>query len=222
MLSATVQAAAQDGRLRGIIDLTVDKVEFEALSDESKRQVADDLGVPVETVVSLLENSDRRIVLSVPLSGTVAAPEFDVSDAMGQAVGGVFAAIFPPAIIANLISKGSGGDVELNPIVFQPGSTDLDQDGRDLVDQIAALLIERPKIGIVVCGRVTAADLSVKDQAGNPKQSESELIGLADRRTVAVRNYLSEQRSVPVDRVGECRAKVLLDDQGPPRVDWSI
>ena len=54
------------------------------------------IGIQADTAVGLLKDAEGRIELTIPVSGTVDAPEADVGDAVNRAVVGVLAAVFPP------------------------------------------------------------------------------------------------------------------------------
>ena len=172
LMWAKADATARDGQLEGQVDLTIDKLRLEEFSDQDKRRVAEDLGIPVELVVKLIENSDQEIVLTVPLS----ARRRHRSLASVMRSERLSAAPWPQSSRrTSLLTCSPAGRTAMPSSrlsFFHPGSIDLDEDGRRLVDQIAALLTERPELEIIVCGRVTAADLTDGRQAG---MSESEL-----------------------------------------------
>ena len=157
----TVEAAGKaDARtLEGQADIDLLGVAFEPLSAEDAQRLSENVGAPIETVVGLLEDDEGRIKLTLPVGGTVAEPEVDLSEAIGKAVGGVLSQLFPPTAIAGMLSDlGSGGGL-FPPVVFAPNSDALDEAGRADTDDVVALLNERPKLSIRVCGRATKADL---------------------------------------------------------------
>jgi len=157
----TVEAAgkADAGTLEGQADIDLLGVAFEPLSAEDAQRLSENVGAPIETVVGLLEDDEGRIKLTLPVGGTVAEPEVDLSEAIGKAVGGVLSQLFPPTAIAGMLSDlGSGGGL-FPPVVFAPNSDALDEAGRADTDDVVALLNERPKLSIRVCGRATKADL---------------------------------------------------------------
>jgi len=180
----TVEAAGKAiaGALEGKADVDLLGVAFEPLSAEGAERLSENVGAPIETIVGLLEDGEGRIKLTLPVGGTVAEPEVDLSEAIGKAVGGVLSQLFPPTAIAGMLSDlGSGGGL-FPPVVFAPNSDALDEAGRADTDDLVALLSERPKLSIKVCGRATKADLdahvaAVMEQAAKELANEKPAAG---------------------------------------------
>jgi len=141
------------------------------------------------------------------------------------------------------VAKGTAPG--LAPIEFAPGSAAIDETGRNLLDGVAALLVERPKLSLRVCGRSTDADLQTYSKAGaapapptketkggtggaevkpavDPAQAKQALNELAVERQRGVRRYLIQEKGADVNRIPECRATFDADDQGSPRVEISL
>jgi len=89
---ATAKQSVLDGRL----DVNLRNLELGSLSPEDAKKLAGAVGMPVQTAVGLLQDSDKNIKLKVPVSGTVNDPEIDLSDAVRKAVGGALTSLFPP------------------------------------------------------------------------------------------------------------------------------
>ncbi|WP_460019855.1 DUF748 domain-containing protein [Magnetospira thiophila] len=168
-LTANGSGKVEGGILDGKLDLQLDKLAFTPLSEEDRKRLSDQVGMPVETVVGLLEDSDGRIKLTLPVKGDLAAPEFDLSDAINQAVGGaiqaaaggLFKVLFPPAALISLIIESENGGVSFKPVVFDAGSAKLSATVITHGDNLALVLQERPKLSIRLCGRATGADFKV-------------------------------------------------------------
>jgi len=200
------------------------------------------VGVPLETAVGLLQDDDGRILLKLPVSGTLSKPDVDISSAVDKAIGGALKKTFPPAMVASLLSgvaKGTGPAFE--PIEFMPGSAELSEAGKSYADAVAEFLAERPKLSLRVCGRSTAPDMKrlmadtesaegSKGEAGQSEakpvldsaQAEQVLVELAVERKQAVRRYLIQEKGADVKRVHECRSTFEAADQGSPRVEISL
>jgi|GEM_PF-3216610 len=158
-LTVEVAGKAAAGVLEGQADVDLLGVAFEPLSAEDAERLSENIGAPIETVVGLLEDGEGRIKLTLPVSGTVAEPEVDLSEAVAKAVGGVLSQLFPPTAIAGMLSDlGSGGGM-FPPVVFAPNWDVLDEAGRTDTAELVNLLTERPKLSIKVCGRATKTDL---------------------------------------------------------------
>lgn len=174
-LTAASRAAAEEGRLDSSVDLTFDRLAFSPLSAEDAEQLSAAVGMPVSTVVGLLQDGDGRIKLTLPVGGTLEDPQVDLSQAIGKAMGGALAAVFPPTALASLLSKVGEGGVAFNPIPFPPGLAELPDDSRSMADNLARLLDERPRLTLRVCGRGVAADYeALTSSAAEQRQQAAE------------------------------------------------
>ena len=240
-LSLDVTAAADAGNLKGLLDLTLRDLGFSTLSQADAERLSAAVGVPIETIVGLLQDDQGRIRLSLPISGNLANPAFDPSDAIRQALAGALqAAILAPFHLAfapvALIAKvaGGGGDkVALQPIPFPAGVARLDGTAQDMATGLVRVLQERDKLKIKVCGRATASDLTAALRADGAPESgpgrdaaaerlAPELWSLAGERTARVRDALITGGSIKARQVGECRILYDPTDTGPPRVDVTL
>ena len=66
--------------------LELDDLAFQPLSPEDAERLSGTVGVPLETAVNLLQDSEGRIKLKLPVSGPVNQPEVDVSSAVNKAI----------------------------------------------------------------------------------------------------------------------------------------
>jgi peptidoglycan hydrolase-like protein with peptidoglycan-binding domain len=159
-LDTKVEGLAKRGVLQGEIQLDLAHMDFKPLDKEDAARIADQMGgVPLETAVSLLQDDDGRIDLTLPLSGTLNKPDVDISSAVTKAIGGVLKKVFPPTLALSMLSKiGKGGGASFEPVEFAPGSAELDDTSRQYLDSVVAFLNEHPKLSLKVCGRATALD----------------------------------------------------------------
>jgi hypothetical protein len=240
-LSLDVNAAADAGNLKGLLDLTLRDLAFSALSPEDAQRLSASVGVPIETIVGLLQDDQGRIRLSLPISGDLANPAFDPTDAIRQALTGALqAAVLAPFQLAfapvALIAKaaGAGGEtIGLQPVPFPAGVARLEGTSRDMVSGLARVLQERDKLKIKVCGRATASDLTAALRADGAPQSgpereaaaerlAPELWSLAGERTARVRDALINEGGARPRQVSECRVLYDPTDTGPPRVEVTL
>ncbi len=242
-LTARAQAAAVEGALAGFVDMELDNLQFARQTAETEDRFTSGVGVPVERLAALLQDSGGRIALSLPVAGTLDRPDVDLSDAITQAVGGALTTLFPPAAIARMLTAPATFDIDLEPIVFKPGAAELDEDGLRFADALARLLAERPKLSVTVCGVATAADFEAytagalrRRAPGDPtavgpsgariaavvQAARPALDELAVARTRALRRHLITGRGIAARRVAECRARYDPRDSGPPRVEVSV
>jgi outer membrane protein OmpA-like peptidoglycan-associated protein len=214
--------------LDGHIDLEVKDLALTAATAEDEEAASAAFGAPVGMAIGLLEDGEGRIILALPVAGTLAEPQVDVSDAISQAMSGALESLFPPTAIAAMLSSDGGG-LAFKPITFPPGSAELGAGSQAAADHLATLLEGKPKLSLLVCGRSTAQDgggQAAPGEAATESATDTDgqngTTGLAQARTEAVKAYLVETKGLPVERVRECRPKHVPDDSGPPRVDVSF
>jgi peptidoglycan hydrolase-like protein with peptidoglycan-binding domain len=246
-LDSAAEGRARLGGLEGEIQIALDGMAFRPLSEEAAERVKGKVGVPLETAVGLLQDSDGRIALRLPLRGTVSEPDVDTSSAVNKAIGNALAGVFPPTMVVSLLSGVAKGTAPaFEPVVFAPGSAELDEAARIYADDIAEFLAKHPKLVLKACGRSTAQDMpqsmgtageapSGKVESGQakaaepttqqgqpPGQATQALEELAIERKSAVRRYLITDKGTDAKRVSECRSTFDASDQGSPRVELSL
>ena len=140
-------------------------------------------------------------------------PDFDLSDAIGQAVGGairaaaagVFKLLFPPLALASLLEEENGAGLPgFKPVVFEPEKAEIGDAGKTVADQLAYLMSERPKLVLRVCGRATAADFEPYLARAAPTAPE-----LPKRESVAGAG------DSPVPKMGEAERRALIENALP-------
>ena len=237
--SNDTEVKAKQGNLDGAIKLNVQDLKFEALSEEDAKRLSEKAGFPIETVVGLLQDKNGNINLKLPVEGTVVNPSVNITSAISKAISGTLKNIFPPTMIAGMVSsKKEGGGITFEPIKFKPGATTLDTAAREYANELAKLLRDRPVLSLKVCGATNADDFfdvtlikinkPTKTQAAAEQRlklietHKPKLIELAVERTQAVRRYLIKEKGLDAKRVGECRPKFNAGDKGPPRVDVTL
>jgi hypothetical protein len=165
-LSTTSRGKVIDDALDAEVTIDLVGLEFSPLSPEDEARLSDTAGIPIETAVALLQDGDGRIELSVPVSGDLDNPEFDLGQVVNRAVGnaiqgaimGTLKLLFPPAMLLSMFDEEGDGGVAFQPIGFAPEGDAISPDGSAFLDNLGSLLTKRPKLSIKVCGRTTATD----------------------------------------------------------------
>lgn len=163
-LDAEVAVAARQGKLDGTLHLVLSQL-FIAPPDPDA-PIAKAADMPVETVLDLLRDSENRIRLSIPVAGDLANPDFDVSDAVGQAVGGalqtaMFTTLkvaFPLAgLISLVIDDSESRRLALEPLAFAPGVATLGEAEHQRLRAVAGLMKDHATVQLTLCGVATQA-----------------------------------------------------------------
>lgn len=159
-LNLQADAKATQAALKSSLKVKVKDLKFVVLSKEDEKRLSAEVGMPVQTAVGLLQDSDNVINITIPVGGTVDAPDVDFSDAIGQAVGGALRSLFPPTALASMLLSSGKSGITFKPIPFATGKASLGPEGRRYTDRLVTLLTQRPKLFVRVCGKTTAVDLA--------------------------------------------------------------
>ncbi len=229
-LDGEARVSSTDGKLDGKLDLTLAQL-FIAQPDPHAR-LAKQAEMPVETVLDLLRDSDNRIRLTIPVRGDLGNPDFDVSDAVGQAVGGAlkstvittFKLAFPvAALIGLVIDEAENPRLSLEPLSFPPGSAALNGAATDRLRAVGELLAKRPGLKLSLCGTaepdtdwpalLREASLMARLQqligrAESAPPDPARLAELAQSRARSAKTYLVEQGGIDPGRLFTCRPQV--------------
>jgi hypothetical protein len=158
-LNLNAVGTAKKAAIEAKLDVTLRNLELGELSPEETKKLSEAVGMPIQTAIGLLQDSDKTISLKIPMGGTVFKPNVDISDAVQKAVGGALVSLFPPTAIASMLMSASKGGVTFAPIPFKLGTATLDKSGKTMAESLARLLVKRPKLSLRVCGRATLSDV---------------------------------------------------------------
>ncbi|MGX5915168.1 DUF748 domain-containing protein [Aliidiomarina sp. Khilg15.8] len=141
-LGYTIQETALDGE---------NKLLLYDVKLGEKMASSNAMDLPLDLAVSLLENSDGVIDLTLPVEGDVGNPEFDFSAVIQQAVGDAIKSVVtaPFSFLASLV----GADEEdLGRVEFQAGNSELLPPQRERITKLREALNQRPKLVLELSG----------------------------------------------------------------------
>jgi hypothetical protein len=172
---------------KGILDsqaeILVNRIVMDAVKEEDEQRAEERLGIPVKTALSLLTDKNDDISLTLPVEGNIRDPEFDVSSVVVTATGlalqkGVTAyykglgatlltgGLIPPGTFSVLGKLFSGvTTMTFEPVVFGPLDPELNEPAIAYLDLMAEKLESKPKVRLVLCGKVTTKDIIALRQA---------------------------------------------------------
>jgi outer membrane protein OmpA-like peptidoglycan-associated protein len=223
-LNMNAAAEANNNALDGKIDLRVGDFHLGEPDSETAARFQENYGVPVGLAVGLLKDSEGVIELSLPVSGTVSEPSVDYSAVIAKAIGGALTSIFP----SGLLSSDAGFSIE--PVLFEPGSAELTEEGQAAADPLLNALKAKSELRLRVCGKGARADFLVMrnlaPEAPLPAEKVSDqeaqdLLKLAQERGAAVRQYLVSN-GIAEGRIGECRTSYSVESDAPPRAEVQL
>lgn len=240
-LGGDVHLKIQDNRLDGSMALTLAQLYLTAPETRQTPPPAADL--PLETVLDLLRDSNGLIRLTIPVRGDLDKPDFDISDAVSQAVGGAlrstalttFKLAFPlAALIGLVVDEANNPHLALEPLTFAPAATEPNAAGRDRLLALAQVLTERPGLTLTLCGVAAQdADGAALDGPGGvlfrlqktmglalDRTNQNErLTRLAEQRANQAKNVLVEQGHINPNRLFTCRPRLDQDKNGTGRIE---
>jgi hypothetical protein len=236
-LIATADARANAGRLAGEVRAKVFDLGFADRPEAGSDRISRSIGVPLSTIIGLLQDADGSIALNLPFEGDLLSPEFDYSDMIWSGIFRVLRALIraPFKLITasiSLLSAADGGDGGtagaattarvLAPLTFPPGEAALAGVTRDAAVALRQVLHDRPKVQLSLCGVATANDLDLMiagvpeaGRAAATEQAMAKLQELARLRTKQVQDALTEGGEVERARLQVCPQPHV--DLGRPR-----
>ncbi|WP_428635241.1 DUF748 domain-containing protein, partial [Sedimenticola sp.] len=249
--------SAKSGQIEGSSDLTLNQLEVAPVDQKKMEAMQKQLSIPLETALGMLKDKNSQIKLNLPISGAIDNIQVDPSDAINQAIGRAMkkgaktylaTALFPFGTLLTLVELAgdAAAKIQLDPIPFAPGSSNLTANQHEYLGKIAKLLTDRPEVHIRLCGVAVASDIPVLQEAERqrleaaakkqekaaksektpaPDISDQQLAQLASERTKSIERYLSSQHQIKADRLITCEPrleKTVKKDQPAPRVDLLI
>ena len=154
-LSAQLSYQVTERKLKSENRLTLDELTL-----GPKVQSADATTLPVRLAIALLKDRDGRIVLDLPVSGSLDDPQFNLGGVVYRALETVLVKIATSPFAALGALFGGKGE-ELSFQEFQPGSTNLLPAAIAKLDILAKGLHERPELQLEIEGSADpVADLA--------------------------------------------------------------
>jgi len=217
-LDADTSLRIDNGKLDGSNRLTMRGLKITPVKGNELEKMQSQLAVPLDSALGMLRDKHNTIRLELPISGDLDNPDFDISDAINQAVATatrkgamtyLTLALQPYGTLITIaqIAGDMASKVRLDPVVFTPASTAIEYARFEYLDKVAGILKERPEVNIKLCGVAVEADrVAFQEQAstaaggdGKEKQAEAApepapALAISDDRLIA----LADQRDAAV------------------------
>jgi hypothetical protein len=220
-LSSRVAGTIQEGQVQGEITIDLNALQIKPVSEADAERISEAIGVPVETALELLEDSEGHIQLTIPVSGSLSDPELDVSEAKEQGTEGFLASLSPLHWLTKALDSAHGPVMEPEPLVFPVGAAELNAAAQAYLAELVEHLADREGLVFSLCGRAVPADAEALAEQGISAGNLSvALRALATDRVWATRSHLIDELGVEPSDMMECRSVYQADDTGPPRVEF--
>ncbi|MCX7155990.1 MAG: DUF748 domain-containing protein [Rhodocyclales bacterium] len=171
-LSLELEYKIKQRQLQGENRIVIDRLE---LGERVESPTAKDL--PLDLAIAILSDSDGRIDLGLPISGSLDDPQFSYGAIIWKAITNVLTKIVTAPFRALGALFGSGGE-KIDDIAFEAGVTSLTPPEREKLVRLATVLNKRPGLALSVSGtwaevdRVALQDLqlrrAVAEKSGQP------------------------------------------------------
>ncbi len=166
-LSLDLEYKIQQRQLQGENQIILDKLTL-----GERLEGPDIKHLPLELAIAILQDSDGRIDLGLPVSGSLDDPQFSYGRIIWKAIGNILGKIVTAPFRALAGLFGGNGE-KLEKIAFEAGEAGLTPPEKEKFGQIAHILNKRPGLALTVHGVWSA-------EADRPVMKERQL-----RRAVA-------------------------------------
>jgi hypothetical protein len=237
-LDADLTLLSDAGQLDSKIALVLHHFKLKAKSKEDAAALDETFGMPINQSLMLLKDKKDRIKLAIPITGDINNPEFDPTDAIIKAT----AKATSVTLITFFTPYGlvyAGGNVLFNiatsmnfdPIIFNPGTSKLNNAQQEQLAKLAELLVERPAVHLTLCGSTNLNDrgkmfseILDPKKAIPPASAErmEKLKQLARERQQNVKDRLVSVGKITHDRLILCEPEHSDDAEALGGVEISI
>lgn len=245
--NALFSATVEEDQLDSTIKLKLNKFKIEAGDPDKVKSMNENLSMPLDLALDILRDKKNNIELELKIDGNISDPQFDASQVINKAMGNAtkFAAIYilkkslePWGTVFSVVSF-LGKKIttpHFEAVEFSAGSSELNEEYKQYMLKMAALLNERPELELQICASASEQDRLaltplVESQATpEPPQAETEappvssgvsnqiLLELAIKRMGLVRQTLMEQ-GVDKARLFNCQPTMDDVEKAKPAVE---
>jgi hypothetical protein len=161
-LDATMRFRIRDDRLEADNQLLIAQPEFapSRRGDEVRKRV----GVPLDLLVSLLENARREVHLSVPVTGNIASRQFDFGDAVWDAIrkAAINVLALPVSWVGKIFYTADSriDTIRIWPVSFEPGTTRMQRGIDAHAERLATFMRQTPAVIFTMKAVMTVEDVA--------------------------------------------------------------
>ncbi|MGH7767965.1 MAG: DUF748 domain-containing protein [Candidatus Binatia bacterium] len=159
-LGTKVHFRLDGDKLDAKTEIVVGRLDLVQASDDDKAK--DKIGLPLGLIVALMKDARGEIRINVPVSGSLSAPEFSLSEAIWTAVKNVIVNVLaaPFRAIGRLFTSGDKiTGFAIDPVRFDPGDTALTEAMGEQLAKVNEFLRNSPFVRLSLSSVVSEADL---------------------------------------------------------------
>ncbi len=219
-LDAELKLFAKKNQLESVLNLSLQSFELDRIDQKSDVAALQIMGLPLNSALNLLRNRDDTIRLKLPVTGDIANPQFDLSDAIFQAITkAAKVAVINYYTPFGLVAAAQGvydfaTALRFLPIIFASASAEMQQQNYQQLDQLLRLFLERPKLRITLCGFANKEDLAGFSQQVLAQDAIPQAISDAPHDKAAIKNI----ERLAASRGERVKAYLVSKDIQPGRI----
>ncbi|MBF6648688.1 DUF748 domain-containing protein [Methylobacter sp. BlB1] len=135
----------EDGKLTASNSILIDQLTL-----GEKVENPDAVSLPLELAVALLKDSEGKIKIDVPITGSLEDPKFSIGAIIKDALVNIITKIIKSPF--NALASLANGKEDLSAINFAAGKVELDEQQQEKLKKVAKALQERPALEVEVKG----------------------------------------------------------------------
>jgi hypothetical protein len=174
-VSATTQFHIVNDRIEAANEIVIGQPRF--VPSRRGDEVRERVGVPLDLVVSLLENTRREVRLSVPVTGTLSTREFDFGDAVWEAIrkAVINALALPVSWIGKIFYTADAriDSIAIWPVYFDPGTTRLRKGFDAHAERLGEFMLRTPAVAYAMKPVMTVADVTALKREATRRRIEA-------------------------------------------------
>jgi AsmA family/Domain of Unknown Function (DUF748) len=232
-LDADIKTAIVNDEISGTTDLTILGLEISDTEDVSTGSISESSFIPLNLALGALTDSNGKIELEVPLRGNVRSPDFGINGflslvaqkaALAASQSYLINTFVPYANIVTLTTYAGSYALKarVDDLIFKQGQTELDDEQKQFLDALAALLEQKTDISAKACPLSVVADAKTEGIDLSSPEHIAELKDIAEQRGQALKDYLVDVKGLPSSRVLLCRPKIDNSKGALPRIEFEL
>jgi len=170
-LSADLKYRIQDNKLAGENRIIVDNLQLGERVDSPHAA-----NLPLDLAVALMQDSNGRIDIGLPVSGDLSDPKFSFGHLIGKALVNIVTKVVTAPFRALGGLLGGDGKAAEN-VEFDPGRAELSPPEKEKLEKLAEALHKRPQLQLVVQGRYSTEADGHEMQALNVQRAVAGRLG---------------------------------------------
>lgn len=144
-MSLTLKYDILNNQLKASNNLLIDQLVLGEKVDNP-----DAASLPLDLAIALLADSEGKIKLDMPITGSLDDPQFSIASLVFDTLVNVLTKVISSPF--NAVASIVGSDEDISKISFSPGESSLDDNQKQKLDSLAKALADRPALKLEIKG----------------------------------------------------------------------